>query len=554
MRLATLPVLFLCVAAGTSVKSQTPERTGLAAERQGRTHAELTTRAGDHLTGRVLRLDCHGLSFQYLGNLLRVPLEQIAAAVSGAEVAVSPGSGKDQIIGKLVVKAATVSITSRELGKVVLPIAAFRCNDNAPADIAAGGKDVRQASAPARAGGENQLSSATASPRQLAGLEPSTREMAIVSGKGAELAGPNQVDRGSGATSSSSTPQTNAPANPEGAPAAQNNTGNPPNGNPTQGNETAAPSAATASPPTPKEQQEESERNTLEFLRNEVVLVQPHKIETDFSVSYLHTSEQIGNERVVIGAAQGRYGFFEGFEGFLAIPYIWGQRQSTTLTNFISTEEAGIGDIRFGLKDNIIQEKQYIPVVVVGASAVAPTGHQPYLPPLTNISTATNTSTGMNTSTPTNTSTSTTSIQGGDIRNPLNIQIGTGHWQVNGSVTALKSNDPLVLYGSVNYTHFIPATYYGVHIVPGDIWEVNSGLGFAVNDTSTIGVQVFVDYEKKWIFNNVAVPQTGVTPITLKLSYTYILSPVDLIEPSIAFGVTRDATDAVVALDYIHRF
>lgn len=541
MRVAALPVLFVCVAAGTTVSAQT-------ADRPGRVRAELTTRAGDHLTGRVLRLDCHGLRFQYLGNLLRVPLEQIAEVTSGVEVPVLPGSGKDQIIGNLVVKAATVTVTSHELGKLVLPIAAFRCNDNAPLDAATDGKDVRQASTPAHAGGENQVSSAIALPRQLAGLEPSTKELAGVSGKGAESASPNQVDQGSGPTSPPSASQTNGNASPEAAPAAQQDNGKPPNDSSNPANGAAAP-APNASPPTPKEQQEESERNTLEFLRNEVVLVQPHKIETDFSVAYLHTSETIGNERVVIGAAQGRYGFFPGFEGFLAIPYIWGQRQTIGPTTYIGTEEAGIGDIRFGLKDNLIQEKEYIPVVVVGASAVAPTGHQPYLPPLTNTSTATTTSTG---GIP---STSTTSVaQAGDIRNPLTIQIGTGHWAVTGSVTALKSNDPLVLYGSINYTHFIPATYYGVHISPGDVWELNSGLGFAVNDTSTLSAQVFVDYQKKWTFNNVAVPQTSITPITLKLSYTHLLSPVDIIEPSIAFSVTRDGTDAVVALDYIHRF
>ena len=48
--------------------------------------------------------------------------------------------------------------------------------------------------------------------------------------------------------------------------------------------------------------------------------------------------------------------------------------------------------------------------------------------------------------------------------------------------------------------------------------------------------------------------QTGTTPVNLKLSYTHILSSADIIQPSIIFGVTRDATDAVVSLDYIHRF
>jgi hypothetical protein len=192
---------------------------------------------------------------------------------------------------------------------------------------------------------------------------------------------------------------------------------------------------------------------------------------------------------------------------------------------------AGIGDLRFGVKYNLIQESQGIPVVVVGASSAAPTGHHPYAPP-----------------------SSVSALVQSDIRDPIDIQIGTGHWQLIGSMTALKSNDPLVLYATINYTHFIPASYYGVEIVPGDIWELNSGFGFAVNDTATISAQVFIDYVEKWTFNNRSAPQTGITPINLKLSYTHILSPFDLIQPSITFGVTRDATDAVVSLDYIHRF
>src|SRR5262249_10613381 len=143
----------------------------------------------------------------------------------------------------------------------------------------------------------------------------------------------------------------------------------------------------------------------------------------------------------------------------------------------ISLEQGGIGDVRFGVKYNAIQEAEGIPVVVVGASAGAPTGHHPYAPPVTQ-----------------------GSAVRGDIRNPIEIQLGTGHWQLTGSVTALKSNDPLVLYGSINFTHFLPATYYGVQINPGDVWGLNTGLGFAINETGTISAQVFVDYVQKWTF------------------------------------------------------
>jgi hypothetical protein len=488
--------------------------------------AELTTVSGDHLRGRAVRLDCHGISIDYFGNSLRVPLSKVATVTSEAEVPVFPGNGRDKIIGKLTVNAGVVWIAARDLGRVELPISAFRCNAKATtertfADATLAGKDTPKPSARTQADEEKQPEGAAGGGPRSAGLEPRAGKLAAISGKGVAPAGEQRVDERNGSTSLSPTPQTYEPASPKIPPTSQKDT------NPDK--DVTAPPVSDNSP-IAKEQQQETERNTLEFLRNEVVLVQPRKIETDFSISYLHTSQQIGNERGVIGSAQGRYGFSEGFEGFLAIPYTWGQRQTLTLNGTTSNENAGIGDIRFGLKYNIIQESHGIPVVVVGASSVAPTGHHPYAQPISTMQVL------------------------GDIRDPLSIQVGTGHWQLNGSVTALKSNDPLVLYATINYTHLIPATYYGVQIVPGDVWELNSGFGFAVNDTATISAQVFIDYVEKWKFNNGPVSQTGTTPINLKLSYTHVLSPTDIIQPSIVFGVTRDATDAVVSLDYIHRF
>jgi hypothetical protein len=488
--------------------------TGEKQQRRG-ARAELVTVSGNHVSGSVLRVDCHGLIFDYLGNSLRVPLDKIAVIESAGDVPVSPRNGKDQITGRLSIRSGVVSVTTRDLGKVVLSIADFRCGGAAPAD------------------GTPAASAAPAG--TLAGFEPSTGKMAVVLGKGADS--PNETGINQHAAGGvSSAPQTSTPESPQTAPAAQTptNASQSVTANPASTN--AAPSSS-GGPKIPQEQKEESERNALEFLRNEVVLVQPRKIEGDFSVSYLHTSQAIGNERIVLWGGQLRFGLFEGFEGFLAIPYVWGQRQNEAINTTLSYENAGIGDIRFGGKYNILQESVGIPVVVLGASAAAPTGHNPYLAPV-----VTTTSSGMSV------------VPQFDTRNPLEIQIGTGHWQLMGSLTALKSNDPLVLYATINYTHFIPATYYGVNIVPGNIWELNSAFGFSVNDTSTISAQVFIDYVEQWSFNNQSLPQTGTTPISLKLSYTQILLPTNLLQPSLTFGVTRDATDAVVSLDYVHRF
>jgi len=93
-----------------------------------------------------------------------------------------------------------------------------------------------------------------------------------------------------------------------------------------------------------------------------------------------------------------------------------------------------------------------------------------------------------------------------------------------------------------------------VFIEPGDVFELNAGLGVGVNDTDTVSAAVIVDYEGKWQFNHSPIAQTSITPINLKLAYLHVLSPNDMLQPSILVGATRDANDAVVALDWIHRF
>jgi len=285
-------------------------------------------------------------------------------------------------------------------------------------------------------------------------------------------------------------------------------------------------------PATPKEQQEETERNSLEFLRNEAVLVQPQKVEGDIGLAYLHTSQQLGNVRLLSQISSVRVGIIEGLEGFAAVPLIWGQRQLNNITTVNTTELSGIGDIRFGLKYNAINEGPDRPAFVTGITVSAPSGKAPYFDP----------SKGQN------------APQTTDMRDPTVPQIGTGHWIVTASLTALKSYDPLILFGSINYSHWLPRRVFGTLVEPGDIWEVNSGIGFSVNDTDTIAGQLFVDYANRWKFTGNPITQTGITPINLKLGYTHILSPSDLINPSVIFGLTRDANDAVVMLDWIHRF
>jgi hypothetical protein len=496
VRVASVCSLLGCTVAQAYAEPATSPDKVYAAGSNG----ELTTRAGNRLQGELVRLDCHGLLINYLGNSVVVPLDAIATASSVTNVPVFPGTGGDRVNGKVLVRAGVVTVKTRELGKLRLPVAAIRC-------------------APDRAG------PILAANQRHEGPRLDDAQMARVSGTGP---GPGDAKADTAATTDAVAAPTNSqqpagqtakPANDAAAPGAQSTTGS---------------ATDQKKPPTPKEQSEESERNTLEFLRNEAVLAQPQKIETDFGIGYLHTSQVLGNQKLLTGIGAVRYGISRGLEGFIAVPLVYGQRQNFGGIN-ISKEIAGISDVKFGLKYNLINEDVGIPAVVLGITGTAPTGRNPYLPG-------------------SQAAAAVAQAQGGDTRDPLNPQSGTGHWQVTGSTTALKSFDPIVLFGTINYTHFIPATYGGTHIVPGDIFELNTGFGFAVNDRGTFSSQIFIDYAKPWSFNGVQVAQTGKTPISLRFAYTHVLGPDDLIEPSVIFGLTRDATDAVVAVDWIHRW
>jgi len=461
---------------------------------------QVVTKAGDRLHGEMMSVDCRGLRLNYLGQTVTVAFDAIADASSVGDVRVYPRAGGDRITGRIRIKSGSLEIISPNLGLMRLPLRSIRCTaePNAP---------LTTVKIPSHGG--SRVSNAAMA-----------RVVAAGPGSGSAERQDAEVDPHPPAAAPGEQPVAVGPRSREPV-TAPNSTGS------------VAPGQSAESQnrvPTPKEQQEESERNTLEFLRREAVLTRPQKIETDLSVGYTHSSQTIGNTKVLDTAVTARFGIISGLEGFATLPALYGQRQNFGLVN-LSSEVAGIGDVRFGLKYQLIAENVGIPGIVVGAAAVAPTGIAPYLQPRL-----------------------LPSGSGGDIRTPLDPWRGTGHWQVSGSVTALKSFDPIVLFGTFDYRHFLPAVYFGWPIEPGDVFELNSGFGFSVTDRGTFSSQVFIDYIRKWYFNKAPVVQTGTTPISLRLAYTHVLSTDDLIEPSVIFGLTRDATDARVAVDWIHRF
>ena len=79
--------------------------------------------------------------------------------------------------------------------------------------------------------------------------------------------------------------------------------------------------------------------------------------------------------------------------------------------------------------------------------------------------------------------TTTLNVDGKSRTGDEDKSLGSGHWDVGGGLTLVKTIDPVVLFGSLGYT----ATLENGGRDPGDQIDYSLGMGFSLNDrTSTV--------------------------------------------------------------------
>src|SRR3989304_4647710 len=69
---------------------------------------------------------------------------------------------------------------------------------------------------------------------------------------------------------------------------------------------------------------------------------------------------------------------------------------------------------------------------------------------------------------------------------PDELPGGSGFWGVQPSVTVIFPSDPVVFFSSLNYLWNVERTVKGRKIDPGDSIGVNFGMGFALNEKTSI--------------------------------------------------------------------
>lgn len=294
------------------------------------------------------------------------------------------------------------------------------------------------------------------------------------------------------------------------------------------------------------------EDTRLNFLRTATVLLQPGQMQFDYGVRYVFRDFSAADllfpftrrNRQLYSPFAVRYGLAPRVQLYANLPlgFAIGER------NDLATAGGPVGGVFvpgilgddshtgiFGLADTsagvtyLIQKGQCDEPDIIGSLGfVAPTGHHAFE----------------------------------DIADPLRAKptpiSGSGFWAVNTNVTFIKTYDPAVIYGSLGYTHLFARRFgnalNGAFVIPGESFSYGLGLGFAINDritlsssfSGTVQTQTSIDLVRTLPGVGTQQTFTGVHVETMQIRHalTCTVSPCQIVEPFVIFGLTRDTPEA----------
>jgi hypothetical protein len=273
------------------------------------------------------------------------------------------------------------------------------------------------------------------------------------------------------------------------------------------------------------------EDTRLNFLRTATVLLQPGQAQFDYGGRYTWRDFGIPlllvqRNRQIYSPFALRYGLTPRAQLFANVPVGFAIGEDPEPNRFSSL--FGVGDSSAGV-NFLVRDGYCDQCDIVGTIGfTAPLGHHPLE----------------------------------DIRQPLrNLPTpisGSGCWGVNANLTFIKAYDPAVVFASVGYQHLFarsfgdgPAGPNGAYVTPGEQFSYSLGVGFAINDRLTLSTAFFGTFETVTIVDQFTTPPGIFTrttfnqePFQVRLALTATVSPWQIVEPFVAFGISPDAPNA----------
>lgn len=208
--------------------------------------------------------------------------------------------------------------------------------------------------------------------------------------------------------------------------------------------------------------------------------------------------------------------------------------------------DQGVGDVSFGASYQVMAETARRPNIVLSARVKPPTGRQPFGIDFVEVAGSE-----------------------GNLQVPRALATGSGVWGASLGVSALKTIDPMVVFGSINYFRNFERGFADIDENPGDqpgrvsignALQFGAGLAYALNENSSISMsysQRLVERSQLKLdtaedFQRVIGSQANIALVNL--GATFALGQHLSLISTVGIGLTDDSPDMVVGLRLPYRF
>lgn len=275
--------------------------------------------------------------------------------------------------------------------------------------------------------------------------------------------------------------------------------------------------------------------NSLEFLRQQTVLLDPGEMQLDIGLSYslfendfpdlapgsLLVEGQV-RERELIMPVELRYGLSQYAQLFLNVPVGWVNTEVSRVGFDLFENGGGLGDIRGGLTWQIRESSGCgcDPDIVTTFGFTAPTGNE-----------------------------SLYQLLLGSPRDAL----GEGVWAGSWNLLFIHTYDPVVVFYGLGSRHRVARNFQGVRVAPGDEYYYQLGLGFAVNESVTLSTSFLGAYITEPKLDGVRVQGLIQEPMRLRFAATIANAcRCSIVEPFAEIGMTDDAPAARIGMTFTY--
>jgi hypothetical protein len=248
-----------------------------------------------------------------------------------------------------------------------------------------------------------------------------------------------------------------------------------------------------------------------------------------------------------------RYGLTDRLQFDVNVPYLYrysnfqsgGAGGAATSLTEKSVKDHGLGDISVGASYRILKETPGRPDVVFTARVKAPTGKHPF-------------------------GVEVVEVEGseGNLVIPTDLSTGSGVWGASLGVSALKTIDPLVVFGSATYFRNFKRKFDDIDeaedkqpgtVKMGDAIQIGAGVAFALNERSSLSMS----YSQRFV-NRARIRPAGEDEQIIvgsqaniglvNLGGTFALTDRISIISTVGIGLTEDAPSMVAGIRVPVRF